>query len=200
MFRHLTTQGALSSLLPMTVVDDAGELVVTWIAAGTPIVYPALAEGADLASVPAVRRFDAPHTTVRRTWQRSALCVIPIGASHSVRHSWEDHGAFERWYVNLEAPKQDWDLGLQTVDHLLDLVIGADRAWSWKDEDEAAAAVRAGFLPAEALASARAEGERILADLDRWPGDVGDWTAYRPPPGWSIPPIALTEAAWRATL
>ena len=198
-FRHLTTAGALSSLLPMTVVEDTGDRVVTWMAAGTPIVYPALHDGSDIVDVPAGRRFDQEHTTVRRTWQRSALCVIPIAAGHSARLSWTTEGALERWYVNLEAPKRDWELGLETVDHLLDLIVQPDGHWTWKDEDEAAAAVTAGFLPAATLAAARAEGERILADLPAWTEALHPWAGFRPPDDWTVPGSELADEAEAAS-
>lgn len=198
-FRHLTTAGHLSSLLPMTVVEDTGDRVVTWMAAGTPITYPALHDGSDIAAVPAARRFDRAHTTARRTWQQSALCVVPLAAAHSVRLSWTGEGVLERWYVNLEAPKQEWDLGLETIDHLLDLIVHPDGRSTWKDEDEATAAVQAGFLPVATLAAARAEGERILADRRAWTEALRPWARYRPPRGWTVPGPELLEEAEAAS-
>ena len=183
----------------MTVVEDTGDRVVTWMAAGTPIVYPALHDGSDIGDVPAARRFDRVHTTVRRTWQRSALCVIPIAAAHSARLSWTQEGVFERWYVNLEAPKQEWDLGLETVDHLLDLIVHPDGSWTWKDEGEAEAAVVAGFLPTSTLATARSEGERILADLPTWTEALRPWADFRPPDRWTVPGPELADEAEAAS-
>ncbi len=69
------------------------------------------------------------------------LKFLPAGAAHSVwffRDAATDR--FASWYVNLEEPGVRWDdgpvAGVDIVDQDLDVVVHADRSWSWKDEDE----------------------------------------------------------------
>ena len=50
-------------------------------------------------------------------------------------------GPFICWYVDLQEPfRRDAD-GIVTCDQSLDIVIGRDRRWRWKDEDHLAASV-----------------------------------------------------------
>ena len=76
-------------------------------------------------------------------------------------------------------------------DHVLDVVVRPDGAWRWEDEDEFADALHHGLLTRVEAAAVRAEGERLVANLDAvLPTGFEDW---RPDPGW--PPLRL-PACW----
>jgi uncharacterized protein len=120
-------------------------------------------------------------------WQwRGVLRLARLHDAHSLDLYWSaDAGTFEGWYVNLQQPLVEDDLGFRTRDNVLDLWVESNGRWSWKDEDELAEAVERGLLtPAEAEA-ARAEGERVLAE---WPFPTG-WEEWRPDPSWPIPEL-----------
>nr|BFE67890.1 hypothetical protein GCM10020092_011910 [Actinoplanes digitatis] len=81
---------------------------------------------------------------------------------------------------------------MDTRDQSLDVLVGADRGWRLKDEEDLAA-----LDPAEA-AAVRAEGGRVtgLVDAAAFPFDgsrldfrpPGDWTPATLPPWWDAVP------------
>lgn len=104
--------------------------------------------------------------------------------------SWNDEDEFAGWYVNLEDPWRRSPFGFDSTDHLLDIRIGPDRTWRWKDEDHLAEAVEIGLFTAECARAIRAEGERAIARIQAWtiPFDEG-WENWRPDPEWALPSI-----------
>jgi hypothetical protein len=72
----------------MRVVQDDAAALVAWLAPGTPILRPTLADGAELRSVPLAERFDYPrHGRATRldTWvDQGVLKVAQSGAPWSV--------------------------------------------------------------------------------------------------------------------
>lgn len=128
---------------------------------------------------------------LRRTNQRSLL-LMPPGASHSVTWDWLPDGTFKGWYVNLETPPRRWPGGVDVHDQVLDVVVAPDRSWAWKDEADL------GFLDAEAAARARAEGEKVIAQVTEgaFPFDgthagfqaPSDWAPSELPPWWDAVP------------
>jgi predicted RNA-binding protein associated with RNAse of E/G family len=109
--------------------------------------------------------------------------------AYQVIHFWTTEGDFAGWYINFEAPRRRFGNRIDSVDWHLDLWIGPDLTPSWKDEDEAAAAVGTEHLRAEDLQAARHTGEGILADLPAWPSPIGDWRCFRPDPAWTTPQL-----------
>ncbi len=183
----------MQAALPMRVVRDDPRQLVAWLTPGSSIMYWALQDGRDPRSVPLAERFQHRLTTSPRTWRGSGvLRVMPRDAPFQVLHFWDDDGAFEGWYVNFEAPRSRVGTRLDSVDWHLDLWLDADGTPTWKDEDEAQAAVGAGHLDPHELAVARATGETILATFDGWLSDIGDWREFVPPPEWSSP-LALPD-------
>lgn len=118
---------------------------------------------------------------------------------HVLSFSWPDRwyavllflrpaGSPDSWYVNLEEPLRRTELGFDTLDHELDVVVELDGSWRWKDEDDLAEAIRRGVIPAEDEPRMRADGERAVRSiLDREPPFDRDWTAWRPDPSWPVP-------------
>jgi hypothetical protein len=98
---------------------------------------------------------------------------------------WDESWAFLCWYVNLQAPLVRSELGFDTTDWALDVVIDPDGSWQWKDEDDFAQAQELGVLDAHEAAAVRAEGERVVAERP-WPTGWEDW---RPPPEWTPPAL-----------
>jgi predicted RNA-binding protein associated with RNAse of E/G family len=97
------------------------------------------------------------------------------------------------YYVNLQSPLTPSAVGFDTVDHLLDVTIPADRSsWAWKDEDELAVAIERGLFTAEDAASFRSWGERAVEHVLRpEPPFDRDWSDWRPDPSWATPFLSL---------
>jgi len=174
--------------LPQTVVEDRGDLVVAYLAPGTPVQWWALQDGSDPRTLPPAHRFAVPIVSRPRVWEDSSvLRVLPLDAAYSVLHFWDTAGTFGCWYVNFERPKTRHAFGVETVDLVLDLVILPDGSHYWKDEDEVGPAIDAGWVTESEAAGARVAGEQILANFDRWLDDLGDWRSFKADPTWSTP-------------
>jgi len=91
-------------------------------------------------------------------------------------------GVFDQWYVNFERESVRRGPIFDIVDEKLDLVVDADGTAHLKDEDELAAAARAGHLDETDV---RRELERVLANPP-WPTG---WEAWRPDPAWAAPEL-----------
>jgi len=157
-------RGEIHLACSVRVVQDTLDLLVTWLASGTPYKRPA------------VRALPFGQPLVDRPWSApGALQLTRPGDAHSV-WIFEDS-----WYVNLQEPLRRTALGFDTHDQLLDVVRSRDGRWRWKDEDELADAVRRGFVSEDEAAAIRAEGERVIA-ADPFPTG---WEAWEPDPSWS---------------
>jgi hypothetical protein len=176
LIRHILG-GRVLLALPMTVVEAAPEQLVTWVAPGTPVVYPLGRENGMLLPL---ERWSVEH----RTWFGSgALDVTPAGRAYMIRHFWAEDGSFLGWYVNLQEPLRASGRGFDTADHQLDLWITPDDKVVWKDEDDLRRAVAYGIFNEAEAAAARAEASRVL---EEWPFPTG-WEEWRPDPTWSLP-------------
>ena len=113
------------------------------------------------------------------------------GDMHAVWVFW--HGPareFGAWYVNIQEPFRRTAIGFDTQDLELDLVVSVDGSWRFKDDEHLDPWVERGRWTAEEVATIRAEGRRLGAELDagrRWWSD--DWAAWRPDPGWPTPTL-----------
>jgi hypothetical protein len=181
--RHVH-QGRVVQAAPVRVVADRPDLVVTWIAPGTPVVYPNGQDG-DGRLLP-LARWRIEH----RAWFGSGcLELTPPVRAHAIRLLRDDDGSFRGWYVNLQAPLRRRADGFDTRDLQLDLVVEPGGAVTWKDEDHLEQAVELGLLGEDDARLARAEAERVLAE---WPFPTG-WEDWRPDPGWELPQL---PAGW----
>jgi hypothetical protein len=175
--------GVLGGECAVRVVRDGVDGLVLLLARGT-VVRAASVHPRDVASG------SAPGPFVERVADRDALVWEPAGTGHAVWWWFAPDGTFTGWYVNLERRVH----GIASVDvhdHELDLVVAPDRSWVWKDEGSFAAKTgRAGFWTQEEAVVIRAEGERVVAQVERgeFPFD-GTWCDYRPPPGWTPPRV-----------
>jgi Protein of unknown function (DUF402) len=162
---------------PWIVVQDAPDLLALWIPRRAQTFVPTT----DLPT---------DHWGLRESpFPANALRITARGASHSLLHFFDDRGAFEHWYVNLERPVIRSKVGFDLPDLFLDIVVERDGTWRWDDEDELEGAVRARLISQKDADFARAEGERVLVD---WPFPTG-WEDFRPDPRWELPEL---PAGW----
>jgi predicted RNA-binding protein associated with RNAse of E/G family len=102
-----------------------------------------------------------------------------------------DDGSPRGWYVNLQTPLARTQVGWDTVDHALDVLVTLDRSsWTWKDEDELAEAIGLGLFTEDDAASFRYWGERAIEHLVlHQPPFDEEWVDWRPDPTWPVPEL-----------
>jgi hypothetical protein len=166
-----------------------------WVAGGSIYRDIAAADGRAFREVPFGQWTSVDKVMRELSWDSNVLMLHPRRGRYSLWFFFTPAGAFRSWYANLEEPAVFWRdgelLGLDTVDQDLDILVGADRTWAWKDEEEFAdhlAHPDSYWVPDPA--AVRAEGERLvkLIDAGEFPFD-GTGTDFRPDPSWA----ALTE-------
>jgi hypothetical protein len=184
----------LISVRPQVVVNDTAEYLAiasmpgaTWMTRDEP----------GRTSMPVEERIELylreelTHDWYERTGRGTVLTLHRPGRAHCTRLFWDDEWVFRFWYVNLEEPYARTERGIQVTDHTLDVVALPDLQWSWKDEPEFEALTEAGKIQLEKAQAIRAEGERVVRDLEAraWPFNE-PWPEWRPDPAWPVPRIA----------
>ncbi|CAN5588900.1 hypothetical protein BH10PSE5_BH10PSE5_32130 [soil metagenome] len=132
---------------------------------------------------------DGPHPQRRHT--TDALVILTPGAGHAVTVMFHGGGGpFICWYVDLQEPFRRVPDGIVTCDQQLDIVIGADLRWRWKDEDHLARIVELGWItPAEARAIRR-EGEGVIERITARAAPFNEpWPTWRADPNWELPEL-----------
>ena len=176
---------------PVTVVRDDPELLAVWMAPGTPVVRPVLADGTPVHREPLATRYVKPRTTrVEKWWGSGVLKLARPGEPWSVWLFWGREWQFRNWYVNLEEPLRRWSGGVDSVDHFLDIAVRQDRSWHWLDEDEFAQAQADGLMPAALAERVRRHGARAVEAIEAWGPPFRDrWQDWRPDPQWPVPEL-----------
>jgi predicted RNA-binding protein associated with RNAse of E/G family len=106
--------------------------------------------------------------------------------------------------VNLQRPYTRVDGGIDTldllVDLLVDLVVGPDLSWSWKDEDDYAKGRRSGVITDDDHRHVTAAREQAVAMIEDREAPFGDRPpTWRPDDAWLLPHLPVGPAdAWRS--
>jgi hypothetical protein len=157
------------------VVEDSPSLLALYMPESSPFAF-------------ADDFFGAPHPwSSRDRWEgQGVLQLQRPGEMHAVWVFW--HGPereFRGWYVNLQEPFRGTELGFDTQDLELDIIVRPDGSWSYKDDEKLAGWVKRGRWIEDDVAAIRREGERVAGELDagrHWWSD--DWADWRPDPAW----------------
>lgn len=189
-------RGHVLSGLPLTVVDDGPEATlayrpprVDWYAC-----RPRSRER-ELWSHDILLDTLAAHPQQRTlvplvSSPQHSLIMHPVGASMTVRLAWTPEWKFLEWYVNLELPWTYGDRSVESMDHLLDIVVDPDFRWRLKDLGDLAAAVRRGLFSPDDAAHTLSEARRVVEMIERReaPFDA-PWPAWRADPSWARPTL-----------
>jgi hypothetical protein len=194
--------GRLWSARPVTVAHDDGAFIALWCPAGTrwktattPPMRPRAATRAE--------RFVANLTRCDWvlgdfTWPGNTLALVREGDWHEVRVAWHEDQATGvpwqpwGWYVNLQEPFRRSARGFQTMDLMLDLLIGEDRQWRWKDEDELEILVAHGLIEGALAQQLRDEGQRVANRAARNESPFCEtWHDWRPDLSWTPPELPM---------
>jgi hypothetical protein len=177
--------------VPVFVVEDTHDALVTYLAAGAALGYP---EG------------EWPTADGRHPWDgrsrwvgHGTLMVQRPGDHHAVWHFWRgDDRELDCWYVNLQTAFVRTAVGYDTQDLELDLVVRPDGSWFTKDRE---------------LLDQRVDEGRFTAGLRDWIVELGDrlateldggrhwwdhrWAEWMPPADWVAPEL---PEGWAAAL
>jgi hypothetical protein len=179
---------------PMRVVADNERGLLLWHPTGSDFARIVDADGNTQHEL-TLDRMREPRLTVLTWTGYDILVLMPPGAAHSVWWFFRD-GDFAGWYVNLETPYVRRPDGVDTNDHLLDIVVTPQRRWEWKDRDEFEARIGHPLYPDQVTATAvRAEADRVvtLIEAGAFPFD-GTHTDFRPEPDWPTLRLSADEA------
>ena len=170
-----TWRGRVWRIAALRLVEERDGLSVLWHPEGSPVLRP-VAGGRELR-IPG----DTDWTLEHRPASTEGLGLVRPGTRYSLWLMFRG-GVFAQWYVNFERESVRRGPIFEIVDEKLDLVVDADGTAHLKDEDELAAAARAGHLDETDV---RRELERVLANPP-WPTG---WEAWRPDPAWAPPEL-----------
>lgn len=171
----------------MRVIHDDADGLLLWQPVGGDFATLVDAGGASAHEV-SPDAMVSPVLETRGWLYSDVLILMPAGAAYSVWWFFQD-GVFTGWYVNLEAPFTRRDDGVQTTDHVLDVVATAEREWRWKDVEEFAGRIgHPLYFDADEAPVIRAEGERLikLIEAAEFPFD-DTYTGFRADPSWPAP-------------
>lgn len=171
---------------PAVTVLDEPNLRMFFVPPGVRVRIPVADDGTPLR-LPA----DRWRLVEIERFRRPVLSFAFPDTPYAILASWSDDGSgtFAGWYINLQDPLRPSPIGYDTTDHVLDVLIAADRsAWSWKDEDELAQAIELGLFSEHDAAWFRHWGERAVEHvLLREPPFDRDWGDWLPDPSWATP-------------
>ena len=171
-------------LQPMRVLADDENGLLLWHPVGSDFARLIDADGRTPHET-TVDRMRDPKLAVA-TWQEyDVLVLMPPAAAHSVWWFFRA-GLFAGWYVNLEEPYVRRVDGVDTTDHVLDIVVTPQRQWEWKDADEFDERIgHPLYFDTATAAAVRAEGHQLikLIEAGTFPFD-GTYTDFRPDERW----------------
>lgn len=171
---------------PARVIEDTDARVVLYLPDGTTFKRKVFRPRAERRPEGTLTHRDAslPFDTLRLMYPDRASSIWAV---------WErDAGGrrFKGWYVNMEEPYRRTAVGFDTNDHTLDILVQPDLAWTWKDAGELDDRVREGLYTPELATAVRAEGERIIEQIERREPPFSEgWEDWQPDPGWPLPEL-----------
>ena len=101
-----------------------------------------------------------------------------------------DTNRFLCYYINFQLPFQRSEIGFDTLDLELDIVIKPTYQWSWKDFNEYRAGIFRGIILKEWADQIECAKLEILEKIEKrqYPLD-GKWLDWKPDPNWPTPKL-----------
>ncbi|GAA5148005.1 DUF402 domain-containing protein [Nocardioides marinquilinus] len=173
----------------VTVVRDDPDVLAVWLAAGTPVLRKARADGLGRREG-LTTMFTADAVQAVATWTGyDVLRVWPVGRRWSVWTFFEEGTrSFAGWYVNLESRhRRDADTHY-AWDDVLDVWVDPDRTHGRKDEDELGQAVVQGRYTRAEADAITAVADEVETVIEAWgPPFCDGWERFVPDPAWTVP-------------
>jgi hypothetical protein len=182
--RHVRGRPGVLQGWPYVVVEDTPDMLALWMPVGTRMKRVDMADRN--SPVKDLIHGEHPVDEFRRG---ECLRLMLPGKPYSIWLHWSQNSPrrFSGWYVNLEAPFVRTEIGVDTTDNSLDLVVMPDLTWHWKDADMAAEGVSVGVFTQAQIDGFFADGNEVIAMAQQrhFPFDdsFADWA---PGPEWAI--------------
>lgn len=115
--------------------------------------------------------------------------IMHPGEAFSVYAMWQpEKWTLNCWYINLQESYCRTEIGFDTTDNMLDIVISPDMSqWQLKDEDELDEAERGGVYSTAEAEQIRQTGKKAIEILLGERRDFyGQWQHWSPPKDWII--------------
>lgn len=173
---------------PTIVVQDSPDLIALYMPAGV------LGKDTDHKPTPKELLAAEKINITDCQWDRTdVLMLIVPGEAFSTYVMWETGTKnLVCWYINLQEPIRRTQIGFDTMDNMLDVVVSPDMSeWKWKDDDEFAEAEQVGFYSHEKARGIWAEGEkaaRLLTSERR--SFYQQWQKWQANPDWETPKVS----------
>jgi hypothetical protein len=137
-----------------------------------------------------------PWTLEKYTWQTNRfLILLKPGEFFATIYIWQQAtDLFQCYYINFQLPYRRSPYGFDTFDLELDLVIGPDYGWQWKDAEDYQRGIEAGILIPEWTQGIETAKKDVFAKLAQrhYPLN-GRWLDWKPDPAWAAPQL---PAGW----
>lgn len=129
-------------------------------------------------------------TMQRYAWHTNRLLIlIEPEKYYASFYFWQaDKNQFLCYYVNFQLPLRRSEIGFDTFDLELDIIIEPTYEWRWKDVDEYQNGIKRGILIREWVEEIDAAKQEVFDRLEKrlYPYD-GSWLDWMPDPNW-LPP------------
>ncbi|MEM9514147.1 MAG: DUF402 domain-containing protein [Actinomycetota bacterium] len=177
--------------MPVFIVADDADRLVSYIASGAQFGFPA-------GTWPTA---DGRHPWANRTgWSGiGCLMVQRPGEHHAIWHFWDGpERTFRCWYLNIQTAFVRTEVGYDTQDLELDIVVAPDGSYAVKDDDVMDDRIADGRFDADTVAWIRDYGRTLTNRLDtEGPWWDRSWASWAPPPRWVNPTL---PAGWSETV
>ena len=185
--RHVPGRSGVLQGWPYVVVEDTPDLLALWMPVGTRMKRVDLADRANLLGD--LIHGEHPSDEFRRG---DCLRLMLPGKPYSIWLHWSRNlpRRFTGWYVNLEASFVRTEIGIDTTDNSLDLVIMPDFTWRWKDAEMTSDWVAVGVFTQAQTEGFFEDGREVvrMAQERLFPFD-GSYTDWAPDPEWDVPTV-----------
>jgi uncharacterized protein DUF402 len=179
--RREVLRGRPWAAIPVIVVRDDPSLLAVFLPEGAPFAF------ADGEWPGGLHPWHG-----RSAWKGHGLLMLQRpGDAYAVWAFWEGaERSFNCWYLNLQTPFRRTEIGIDTLDHELDLWSPNGHAWHWKDDELLDQRVQEGRFTPEEAARIRGEARRLEAELEeKGPWWDEGWASWEPDPAWPRPTL-----------
>ncbi|MFC1900593.1 DUF402 domain-containing protein [Chloroflexota bacterium] len=179
--------GKIKRAIPLIVVQDRPEFSAFYSPQGTISKLCRAPDGTPLNIDNLIRSNWILADLVSDRYNSLRLKIPSAGYSIIIFWNASDN-SHQLWYVNLEEPFRKTEIGYDTMDFFLDVLISPDFSeWRWDDEDELAEAVEAGLITPEKSSNLYTEGKKAVKWLQSGKSPFSGWENWQPDPSWPIP-------------
>lgn len=174
--RHVY-RGVPTAVVERVVVHDDEGSVALWFGPGC---------GYDVMSVP---RDERVRALASGKWSMASgeagpgtdtLHIVPNGAAFGLEPQYDGDRRVQGWYVNLQEPLIRTDVGFDTMDQQLDLIVDRDGGkHREKDRPDLESMAELGLWSRDVVASIEQAAVLALAHIRS--GVAAEWDGWRPP-------------------